>query len=91
MLEKIVLVSVAYFCIGTEMRFLMQEKSHIYTKKDSEAYHAKALHISSLFLPHDCPLVTHIVNSYSKNYLKEKNSLPRTQTHAISTAQTLQR
>jgi hypothetical protein len=25
MLEKIVLVCVAYFCIGTEMRFLMQK------------------------------------------------------------------
>jgi hypothetical protein len=25
MLEKIVLVSVAYFCIATEMRFLMQK------------------------------------------------------------------
>ena len=25
MLEKIVLVSVSYFCIGTEMRFLMQK------------------------------------------------------------------
>lgn len=31
------------------------------------------MHISTLFLPHDCPLVTHIVNSYGKNYLKEKN------------------
>ena len=27
------------------------------TKKDSEMYHAKALHISSLFLPKTCPLV----------------------------------
>jgi hypothetical protein len=25
MLEKIVLVSVSYYCIGTEMRFLMQK------------------------------------------------------------------
>lgn len=33
------------------------------------------MHISALFLPHDCPLVTHIVNSYMKNYLKEKKSL----------------
>ena len=26
MLEKIVLVSVAYFCIATEMRFIMSKK-----------------------------------------------------------------
>jgi hypothetical protein len=79
MLEKIVLVSVSYFCIGTEMRFLMQKPNSNYTKKDSEAFHAKALHISSLFLPADCPLVNHIVNSYLKNYLKDKkqNSVKR--------------
>lgn len=35
-------------------------------------YHAKALHIASLFLPKTCPLVQHITQSYSKNYLKEK-------------------
>ena len=64
MLEKIVLISVSYFCIATEMRFLMQKnlssKSTI-TKKDSEMYHAKALHISSLFLPKNCPLVLHVM------------------------------
>ena len=51
MLEKIVLISVTYFCISTEMRFLMQKVKNQYTKKDSESFHAKALHISSLFLP----------------------------------------
>jgi hypothetical protein len=35
-------------------------------------YHAKALHISSLFLPKDCPLVQHISQSYNKNYLRDK-------------------
>ena len=35
-------------------------------------YHAKALHISSLFLPKECPLVQHITQSYNKNYLKDK-------------------
>lgn len=74
MLEKIVLVSVSYFCIGTEMRFLMQKQNSTISKRDSEAFHAKALHISSLFLPHDCPLVIHIVNSYVKNYLKDKKA-----------------
>lgn len=82
MLEKIVLVSVSYFCIATEMRFLMQKNvsgsgsttnsmSNV-TKKDSEAFHAKALHISTLFLPSECPLVSHVISSYKKNYLKDK-------------------
>lgn len=35
-------------------------------------YHAKALHICSLFLPKECPLVQHITQSYNKNYLKDK-------------------
>jgi len=75
MLEKIVLISVGYFCIATEMRFLKQRGSSQQSgisKKDSEMYHAKALHISSVFLPKDCPLVQHISQSYNKNYLKDK-------------------
>ena len=91
MLEKIVLVSVAYFCIATEMRFLMNKqqqmqqsninqrngnKSHHqqYSKHDSEAFHAQALQISSLFLPSECPLVAHIIRSYKRNYLKDKKA-----------------
>ena len=42
------------------------------SKKDSETFHAKALHICSLFLPKQCPLVQHVSQSYSKNYLKDK-------------------
>lgn len=38
-------------------------------------YHAKALHISSLFLPKECPLVQHITQSYNKNYLKDKPAI----------------
>ena len=74
MLEKIVLITVAYFCIATEIRFLSNNKGGI-NKRDSEAYHAKALHLSTLFLPSDCPLVNHVVNSYKKNYLRENKAL----------------
>ena len=72
MLEKIVLVAVSYFCIGTEMRFLMQKQCANISKKESEVFHAKALHIATLFLPNECPLVNHIVNSYIKNYIRDK-------------------
>lgn len=37
-------------------------------------YHAKALHICSLFLPKECPLVQHVTQSYNKNYLKDKKA-----------------
>ena len=59
MLEKVVLVASAYFCVATEIRFILQKEMtdiKSMTKKDSEAYHAKSLHLSLLFLPADCPL-----------------------------------
>ena len=72
MLEKIVLMTSAYFCIATEIRFIIQKELmdvKSITKKDSEAYHAKSLHISLLFLPPDCPLAQYIRQTYVKNYL----------------------
>lgn len=76
MLEKIVLISASYFCIATEMRYIIQKQPNKSStgvmKKDSEMYHAKALHISSLFLPRECPLVQHVQQSYVRNYLKDK-------------------
>lgn len=41
-------------------------------QKDSEMWHAKALHTSSTFLPSDCPLVSHVMSSYVKHHLKPK-------------------
>lgn len=92
MLEKIVLISVAYFCIGTEMRFLAKQaaekeygklkqpkepfSSSMYKQKEayrnSEMWHAKAVHLSNSFLPKNCPLLQHIRQSYVKNYVKDK-------------------
>ena len=40
--------------------------------RDSEAFHAKSIHIAGQFLPKECPLVDYIINSYQKNYLKDK-------------------
>ncbi len=63
MLEKIILISIAYFCIATEMRFIAKGHSkegsskpeggvpqHPYYK-ESEVFHAKSLHIAAQFLP----------------------------------------
>ena len=77
MLEKMVLISVAYFCIATEMRFLAKGAKSADNvvnplQKESEAFHAKAVHIAAQFLPRECPLVDYIVKSYHKNYLKDK-------------------
>lgn len=75
MLEKIILFVVSFFCVGTELRFLSQMSDKGITKKDSEMWHAKALHTASLFLPEECPLVNHIINSYKKHHLNPKLEL----------------
>lgn len=80
MLEKIILLSVSYFCVGTELRFLssnnkdqkqtktlygdISNKEIKYSKGDSEMWHAMALETSGTFLPSECPLVSHVIMSY---------------------------
>ena len=53
MLEKVVLIASAYFCVAMEMQFLLDESSEqcVYSKKDPETFHAKALHLVLRFLP----------------------------------------
>jgi hypothetical protein len=57
LLYKTLYIIVSYFCIGTELRFLSVLNSQKFTIKDSELWHAKAIHIASFFLPTDCPLI----------------------------------
>ena len=44
LLEKVILLAISYFCIGTELRFLANSKSDkekgIYTKDDSAKWQA---------------------------------------------------
>ena len=72
LLYKALYVIVSYFCIGTELRFLATLSPQKYSLKDSEIWHAKAIHIASYFLPNDCPLIQHITQSYAKHHLRPK-------------------
>jgi len=73
LLEKIVLLVVSYFCVGTEIRFISAKvKDTKIERKDSDMWHAKALHTASAFLPSDCPLTQHVNSSYKKHHLKPK-------------------
>ena len=81
MLEKIILLVVGLFCVSTEIRFLSQEKnedgtSKGYSKKDSEMWHAQSLLMGALFLPWECPLVSHVISSYNKHHLRDKPPPP---------------
>ena len=81
MLEKIILYVVAYFCVGTEIRFQatkMEKKAspQEYIKVwSSEMWHGKSLQIACMFLPEDCPLVDHIIKSYKKHYIGSQSLL----------------
>jgi hypothetical protein len=72
LLHKTLYVTVAFFCIGTELRFLSVLTPTRCTLKDSEVWHAKAIHVASYFLPSDCPLIQHITHSYSRHHLRPK-------------------
>ncbi len=62
MLEKIVLITVSYFCLGTELRFMAnKQKPSDEAFEESDLWHSKALRIASRFLPDDCPLLEHII------------------------------
>ena len=72
-LETVSFLCVGYFCVSTEIRFIIQlkeeissfEKFDIPTKTDeSEFWHTKSLEVACSFLPSDCPLLNHILLSY---------------------------
>lgn len=74
-LEKLQLLIVSYFCVSTEMRFIVASRSGFMkpeVKKEKELeqeyWHVKALDISCAFLPSECPLFNHILLSYQKHH-----------------------
>jgi hypothetical protein len=38
------------------------------TLNGSEMWHAKSLEMSCMFLPTECPLVSHVITSYQKHH-----------------------
>ena len=73
-LEKVVMLTVAYFCIATELRLLSPNKNS--KKLNGEYFHYKAVEFSSLFLPVSCPIVKHYILSYYKHYGQNMDIIP---------------
>ena len=73
-LEKVVMLTVAYFCIATELRLLSTNKNN--KKLNGEYFHYKAVEFSSLFLPVSCPIVKHYILSYYKHYGQDMEIIP---------------
>ena len=51
MLEKLVLLVVAFFSIGTEMRLIVDEDKQSDMFKQSELWHAQSVFFGSYFVP----------------------------------------
>jgi hypothetical protein len=64
MLEKLVLLIVSMFSIATELR-LENKLANL-----SEPWHAQSVICASYYLPKQCPLVDHLIESYFKHYPK---------------------
>ena len=76
-IERLMLLITAYFCMGTELRFLRQLRIEGYERpQDAEFWHGKALELAVKFLPGDAPLVKHIVSSYSKHHSPSAENIP---------------
>ena len=76
-LEAIAMLSVSYFSISTEKRFLAEVKSlENETYKKSEFFHAKSLEIACCFLPFETPLYLHILMSYQKHHAPSNQQPP---------------
>lgn len=80
-LEKISFLAISYFCVSTELRFLVSTREKlsidpVQVKAESEFWHGKALEISCGFLPSESPLVTHILSSYQKHHAPVQQAIP---------------
>jgi hypothetical protein len=72
-LDLVSYLVVGYFCLSTELRFIIQLKEEINTfadfsieakQKESEFWHGKSLEVAVKFLPSDCPLLNHVMLSF---------------------------
>jgi len=80
-LEKVSFLAVSYFCVSTEIRFIVQLKEDpnvdaVAKRKESEFWHGKALEVSCTFLPSESPLVSHILTSYQKHHSPAAQAIP---------------
>lgn len=64
---------VSYFCIATEIRFLIADGNTTFKVKEGELWHRKAIDIAKQCLPSDCPLITHLEQSFNRNYSDKNN------------------
>ena len=73
-LEKVIMLSVSYFCVATELRHLSKDKNN--KKTNGEYYLFNAINLTILFLPVSCPIIRHFILTYYKNYGQGMDIIP---------------
>jgi len=73
-LEKVIMLSVSYFCVATELRHLSKDKNN--KKTNGEYYLFNAINLTILFLPVSCPIIRHFILTYHKNYGQGMDIIP---------------
>ena len=73
-LEKIVMLTVSYYCISKEIKFISSDKNN--KRTNGEYYLYKAVELSSLFFPASCPIVKYYISNYYKNYGQNMEIIP---------------
>jgi len=73
-LEKVVMLTVSFFCVALEMKQLSPDKNN--KKANGEFFHHKSVCFSNLYLPVSCSIVKHFINSYYKYYGKDLDVVP---------------
>jgi hypothetical protein len=73
-LEKVIFLSVSYFCVSMEMYQLAMDKNN--KKINGEFFLKQACDLSDIYLPVSCPLTKHYINSYYKYYEKDLDIIP---------------
>jgi len=73
-LEKIVMLTVSYFCVSREMNILSKDKNN---RKTNGAYYlCKAIELSFMFLPISCPIINVFISNYYKKYGQNMDVIP---------------
>ena len=73
-LEKVIMLTVSYYCLSKELRYLSKDKND--NNINGEYYLYRAVHLSLIFLPVSCSIVSHYINAYYKNYGQGMDIIP---------------
>ena len=73
-LEKVIMLTVSYYCLSNELRYLSKDKNN--NNINGEYYLHNAVNLSLIFLPVSCSIVSYYINSYYKNYGQGMDIIP---------------